>query len=67
MNPTGNLTITEAYSLINKKIAGPFDSYHVEKKYLDCAKQMKEKELSNIKKGQKDRRHVTKRGNFLED
>jgi hypothetical protein len=43
------------------------DSYHVEKKYLDCAKQMKEKEMGVIKKGQKDRRHVTKRGNYLED
>lgn len=28
---------------------------------------MKEREQGQIKKGQKDRRHVTKRGNFLED
>ena len=44
-----------------------FDSYQVEKKYVDCAKLMKERDLGEIKKGQKDRRHVTKRGNFLED
>ena len=44
-----------------------FDSYQVEKKYVDCAKLMKERDLGEINKGQKDRRHVTKRGNFLED
>lgn len=62
-----SLTIKETYSIINNTSAGTLDSYHVEKKYIDCAKIMKDREMGNIKKGQKDRRHVTKRGNYLED
>jgi hypothetical protein len=63
------LTVTEIYSLVNHTIASKgIEGYHVEKKYVNCAQIAKDREmLANLKKGQKDRRHVTKRGNFLED
>lgn len=63
------LSVPEIYSLVNNKLSSKgVEGYHVEKKYVDCAQIMKDREmLANLKKGVKDRRHVTKRGNFLED
>lgn len=65
----GQLSVQNIYSLVTHKIEGAkgVEGYHVDKKYFDCAKAMKEREAGPIKKGQKDRRHVIKRGNFLED
>jgi hypothetical protein len=38
-----SLTIKEVYALSAHKETGTLDAYHVEKKYVDCAKQMKER------------------------
>ena len=45
------------------------EGYEVPKQYVDPLKQVKEREyIKNQKnKGQKDKRYVTKRGNFLDD
>lgn len=37
------LTVKEVYTLTTHKETGTLDAYHVEKKYVDCAKQMKER------------------------
>lgn len=61
------LGVNEVYSLVTHTDGPGIEGYHVEKKYFDAAKQVQERELLKVKKGQKDRRHVTKRGNFLDD
>lgn len=63
------LSVPQVYSLVNNKIAtNGIQGYHVEKKYVNCAQIAKDRQMmANLKKGGKDRRHVIKRGNFLED
>lgn len=55
------------YKVINKLNTKGIEGYDFEKKYCDPLKQVQEREYAKIKKGTKTRKHVTKRGNYLDD
>lgn len=62
-----NLTPKEIYSLCTTQHLTGIEGYHVEKKYFDPLKQIEQRQSLNIRKGEKSSKHVTKRGNFLDD
>ena len=61
------LSTQEIYSLSHSTNLGGIEGYHVEKKHFDPLKQIEERRSATLQKGQKSRKHVTKRGNFLDD
>ena len=62
-----NLTPKEINSLCTTQHLTGIEGYHVEKKYFDPLKQIEQRQSLNIRKGEKSSKHVTKRGNFLDD
>lgn len=67
MQQCPNLTPKEIYSLCSSQQLGGIEGYHIERKYFDPLKQIEERQSVHIKKGEKSRKHVTKRGNYLDD
>jgi hypothetical protein len=61
------LTVNELYAMSTHKGEGGIEGYDFEKKYFDPIKEVQQRELLKVKKGQKDRKHITKRGNYLDD
>lgn len=55
------------YALKTGNGANGIEGYHVDSKYVDPLKIIQEREFLKLKKGEKNRKHVTKRGNYLED
>ena len=61
------ITIPAMYNEINHVTTNGVAGYQIEKKYFDPLKAIEDRENINKRKGQKGRRHVIKRGNYLED
>jgi hypothetical protein len=61
------LTPKEIYSLSRSQALGGIEGYHVEKKYFDPLKEIDEKSSLKPTKGDKSRKHVPKRANFIDD
>jgi hypothetical protein len=61
------LSVQQLYALSTGKDGNGIEGYHVDNKYVDPLRIIQDREQLKIKKGDKNRKHVTKRGNYLDD
>jgi hypothetical protein len=60
------LSLQELYSTANNLYDTGVEGYRIHRNYFDSAKEAELREQAKKKKGVKDRRHVTKKGSYLD-